>query len=268
MGEGPRQRAAAMSRFQLIWEGGAGEIPVGVAGHPGLVSHPYELEGEARGEPRTHGYLSVCLSWGLGSHLTDSKVICPSQAAKKSSRPSCCKDLSGGLEASWRKPQVGQAETQLIQRIFPRGCCRASVAPQALEVLVPVHNWSLELTALVYLCTSLALGELDLLATEDFLEPGLSHFPSPALGPDALGVTPGEDASHSLGHLGNTLGWGAREGRSPSWRGFTGHFSGSPMSHSGSPGQSWRSTWLHPAWECMWMHRKDVEAATAPCCLA
>lgn len=39
MGEGSRQRAATISKFQLIWKGGAEKIPVGVAcGHPGLTS--------------------------------------------------------------------------------------------------------------------------------------------------------------------------------------------------------------------------------------
>lgn len=57
VGEGSMQRAATISRFQLIWKGGAGKIPVGVAGgHPGLISHPwaafgtpYKLEGKAPG---------------------------------------------------------------------------------------------------------------------------------------------------------------------------------------------------------------------------
>lgn len=35
-------RAATISRFRLIWKGGAEKIPVGVAGgHPGLLSHPW-----------------------------------------------------------------------------------------------------------------------------------------------------------------------------------------------------------------------------------
>lgn len=57
VGEGSMQRAATISRFRLIWKGGAGKIPVGVAGgHPGLISHPwaafgtpYKLEGKAPG---------------------------------------------------------------------------------------------------------------------------------------------------------------------------------------------------------------------------
>lgn len=35
------QKAATISRFQLIWKGGAGKIPVGAAGsHPGPHSSP------------------------------------------------------------------------------------------------------------------------------------------------------------------------------------------------------------------------------------
>lgn len=120
MGEGTGPRAATISRFQLIWEGGAGKIPVGVAGgHPGLVSHPwaafgtpYKLEGRAGEEPRTHSYLSICLGWGLGSHFTDRKVIRPSQAASKSSRPSSWKDLSGGLEGFLEETWGGGAGRQ------------------------------------------------------------------------------------------------------------------------------------------------------------
>lgn len=41
------QRAATISRFQLIWKGGAGKIPVGAAGGhpPGLIPHPWAAFG-------------------------------------------------------------------------------------------------------------------------------------------------------------------------------------------------------------------------------
>lgn len=55
VGEGSVQRTATISRFQLIWKGGAGRIPVGAAGgHPGLIPHPraaFSTPTSWRGEP-------------------------------------------------------------------------------------------------------------------------------------------------------------------------------------------------------------------------
>lgn len=117
--------------------------------------------------------------------------------------------------------------TQLIQGIFPRDCLSGLPRPwrpfsfllgacQQLVVeadcphyLIAPHwpwvNWT---------C----------LATEDFLETDLPHSSFPA-----VGLVPSEDASHSLWALGQYPWAGVHGGRSPSCRGFTGHFSGQAL---------------------------------------
>lgn len=75
VGEGSMQRAATISRFRLIWKGGAGKIPEGVAdSHPGLISHSWAAFAPAQAGRKspwkgsvTHGFF-ISLS-GLGPRL-------------------------------------------------------------------------------------------------------------------------------------------------------------------------------------------------------